>query len=546
MTAEPTRKADPNVIGLALSGGGHRATAYALGVLLYLVDSGLNTRVRTIASVSGGSILNAFVALLTTPDGASKQSFRSFAGFGSFDAHAARLASLLAGNRTVWFVCVAGGLLAELTIVVLFLFSVIDPAMALVALALWLVVLSMAIGPRSGGSLWGWWGTWLYCSSIAWLFAAAAIAGIANRFNGAGLVTSVALCGWLVQQRHVIAEMAYERTVCRRRVPRRRRWSIPRMRLEDMTADVRHVFCATEMHSGKHAYFSHDVVYARGFGLGRPAGLPVATAVQVSANFPGGFPIRPLRASRFEFSVTDRFEDAVDQGFAQGRDILTSVEDLAQAVADNRFVPIHPLPSWLMLTDGGVFDNLAVDWFLDSKQRCSRFLMRLNWDWDAQSWRWLAHGTNTRDESILDPLRDASDCIIVVNAGLTSHWQRTASAQISVPVIGELIGFSRISSAMYNNYTKDRIRAVEEHVVIELGGLQRLVPTTLLPLGEEAAASLMRAGYSDANRVAHRRFGHPYLETAFKSEEFVALARGRSVQRTVDVMETIAPFSPAE
>src|SRR5689334_16148620 len=103
MTAEPTRKADPNVIGLALSGGGHRATAYALGVLLYLVDSGLNTRVRTIASVSGGSILNAFVALLTTPDGASKQSFRSFAGFGSFDAHAARLASLLAGSRTVWF-----------------------------------------------------------------------------------------------------------------------------------------------------------------------------------------------------------------------------------------------------------------------------------------------------------------------------------------------------------------------------------------------------------------------------------------------------------
>jgi hypothetical protein len=133
-----------------------------------------------------------------------------------------------------------------------------------------------------------------------------------------------------------------------------------------------------------------------------------------------------------------------------------------------------------------------------------------------------------------------------VNAGLTSHWQRTASAQISVPVIGEVIGLSRISSAMYNNYTKDRIRAVEEHVVIELGGLQRLVRTTLLPLGEEATANLLMAGYSDANHVAHRRFGHPYLKTAFKSEEFMALARGRPVQRTLDVMEVSAPSSPTE
>jgi predicted acylesterase/phospholipase RssA len=49
-------------IVVALSGGGHRATIFALGVLLYLVDTGLNKRVGYISSVSGGSIANGFVA----------------------------------------------------------------------------------------------------------------------------------------------------------------------------------------------------------------------------------------------------------------------------------------------------------------------------------------------------------------------------------------------------------------------------------------------------------------------------------------------------
>lgn len=49
-------------IGIALSGGGHRASLLALGVLVYLVDSHANERVATVCSVSGRSITNAFVA----------------------------------------------------------------------------------------------------------------------------------------------------------------------------------------------------------------------------------------------------------------------------------------------------------------------------------------------------------------------------------------------------------------------------------------------------------------------------------------------------
>jgi len=53
-------------IGIALSGGGHRATLFALGALLYLVDSGRNKDVTMISSVSGGSITNAFLTTLPT------------------------------------------------------------------------------------------------------------------------------------------------------------------------------------------------------------------------------------------------------------------------------------------------------------------------------------------------------------------------------------------------------------------------------------------------------------------------------------------------
>ena len=46
-------------LGLALSGGGFRATLYHLGVVRFLRDAGALQNVTDIASVSGGSILAA-------------------------------------------------------------------------------------------------------------------------------------------------------------------------------------------------------------------------------------------------------------------------------------------------------------------------------------------------------------------------------------------------------------------------------------------------------------------------------------------------------
>lgn len=53
-------------VGVSLSGGGFRATAFSLGALLALHDAGLWNRIRWISSVSGGSFLNAAAAVRLT------------------------------------------------------------------------------------------------------------------------------------------------------------------------------------------------------------------------------------------------------------------------------------------------------------------------------------------------------------------------------------------------------------------------------------------------------------------------------------------------
>src|SRR5918996_2673347 len=58
-------------IAVAVSGGGHRATLFAVGSLLYLVDAGKGPELAAVSSVSGGSLANAHLALtcdLTTAE----------------------------------------------------------------------------------------------------------------------------------------------------------------------------------------------------------------------------------------------------------------------------------------------------------------------------------------------------------------------------------------------------------------------------------------------------------------------------------------------
>ena len=58
----PSPQRIPNSIGLSLSGGGFRATLFHLGVIRRLHEFGILAKLTTVSSVSGGSILNGFLA----------------------------------------------------------------------------------------------------------------------------------------------------------------------------------------------------------------------------------------------------------------------------------------------------------------------------------------------------------------------------------------------------------------------------------------------------------------------------------------------------
>ncbi len=80
-------------IGVAMSGGGHRAAAFGLGALLYLAEAEANHDVCSVSSVSGGSLTNGYVAQEIDYKGASAAAFR---------AVAAKLAQRIATKGTLW------------------------------------------------------------------------------------------------------------------------------------------------------------------------------------------------------------------------------------------------------------------------------------------------------------------------------------------------------------------------------------------------------------------------------------------------------------
>src|SRR6516165_3530290 len=66
-------------IGLALSGGGFRATLYHLGLVRFLRDAGILSRVSQITSVSGGSIFAAHLMLNWSRYNGSPEDFEAAA-----------------------------------------------------------------------------------------------------------------------------------------------------------------------------------------------------------------------------------------------------------------------------------------------------------------------------------------------------------------------------------------------------------------------------------------------------------------------------------
>jgi len=226
---------DARDIGVALSGGGHRATVFGLGVMLSLVDQGLNERVVSISSVSGGSIANGIA--MTGPDFGTVRTTE-------FEPHISSALSSIADRGLL-----LGGAAATRTYVRMLVASGISVAV------LWLAFVVAAIGH--------WW-------------LVAVVAAVA--------ATAATLIAWrLFRARSVHTQRALDSQLLGNK-----RATLGGLRT--MPTSVHHVLCTTELQTGTSFYFSNRMLYGYGFsGTAAPIDLPLATAVQASACVPGAF-----------------------------------------------------------------------------------------------------------------------------------------------------------------------------------------------------------------------------------------------------------------
>jgi predicted acylesterase/phospholipase RssA len=453
-------------LGIGLSGGGHRATLLGLGALLYLADAGKGSYIRTIASVSAGSITNAYLASLRNSPLTSGD---------AFVPHVAHLARKIAGNRKWW--AASWTLMAGLAIwfLAMLLATPIDAdwLQRLVPPLLGMVAVALFVGPRSGGSLWAWRGTWLWLVLVALSLIPGALlwrTAVGGWRRSVAAVVAFLLVGIAMFVRGHALRYSLSRTIA----PLGSRGA-NRGRLEDMSTHVDHVICATELHAGTHTYFGRDFVYTREFGFGDPVGLPISTALHASASFPLVFPVCILRATKHGF----------------------------------RFPDVDRKPRSLMvLSDGGIFDNMADGWQLEAPDRARRltYLNRTQKD--------------SKVAAFVGRLKSVPQTLIVVDA--TPPPASSSITAALLPGITELFGVARAAGVTYNNSVQTRSRdlharfaADSPHGAVIAGGkspldvvMNILDPEKVQKPGADVIERAMEAGN--------------YLKTRFPGEDLSA------------------------
>ena len=332
----------PNLKSLAvsLSGGGHRATLFVLGALMYLVDAKANKYVTSIASVSGGSLTNGMVG--------QNLNFRETDGTEFRSRVAAPLATQIAKKGTLFAPFFSKVYVAILIVVGLLVVAVLIPPIMPVP----------------------WWARIL-------LF-----------------LVAVTVWGWIFAVRGRVCASAFNTTLFSRGG---RGTKLAQIKKEDLD----HVICSTEFRSAEAVYFAGDFVYSYALGHGVPGELPLARAVQASAAFPGGFPPTTLPTKDHNFTG---------------------------APPPSAGGPPHP-PAEMVLTDGGVYDNMGDQWARGFAKRvdvCKK----------------------------LAPGRMPPDRLVVVNASARIPW--IPFRRRLLPLVGELMALLRVMDVMYINTTNVR------------------------------------------------------------------------------------------
>src|SRR6185312_6860984 len=129
-------------LAVSLSGGGHRATLFVLGALMYLVDVRANTYVSSIASVSGGSLTNGLVG--------QNLNFRQTDGDEFRNRVAAPLATQIAKSGTLFAPWFSKVYIAILIVAGLLVLAILIPP--LVAVPWWARAILFVVAAL----VWGW------------------------------------------------------------------------------------------------------------------------------------------------------------------------------------------------------------------------------------------------------------------------------------------------------------------------------------------------------------------------------------------------------
>jgi predicted acylesterase/phospholipase RssA len=326
-------------IGVAISGGGHRATLWGIGPLLYLADAGKNAEVGAISSVSGGSITNGVIAHNVDYPYASSAELDE--ALRPLTRHVAFTGLFFWGPATNAYV--------------VSLFSLLGIGVA--ALVTGLVLIGIGgVGVVSG---------------LVTLTGIAVIAVAARYFEHRSAVVDKAL-----------AKTHFSRN------------GKP-TRLADVSRGVDHVICSTELQSAGHLYFAPTFLYSYAFGAGAPHDLALSTAVQASACLPGAFSTRRIKATPYFAADPDRAE--------------------------------------MVLTDGGVYDNMADQWLAGLARRVER-------------------------APDLPVVTRSIDEMIVINGSAPTAFSKSVRSRLVL--LAELATMQRVNSVMYQVTTERRRAAL--------------------------------------------------------------------------------------
>ena len=464
-------------IGVAVSGGGHRATAWALGSLAALVEIRANADVVSLSSVSGGSIANAAVA------GAGD--FRRYVDSAAFAADigptlrvAGREGLFFPGRATRNYVTAtlgaAGltilgglGLLSALlaagresaligygiagalagAIIGRALAGVVRQRVALVAL---IGGVLGALVSASGAALTG---------GMHGLVLGATLAGLAVGWLGLGWAAVVLFSG-----RGRAVERALATGLLAHPSEGRP------LTLADVGSPVNHVLCATDLESGDHFYMAPRFLYGfrEGISSTGPSRVTLAAAVQASAALPGAFPPAVISTGAFARSSSIK-------------------------------VP-QVSPERVVLSDGGVYDNMADQW---ESGLATRLILC----------------------EPLGSIQEAAEILIVANASAVWEW-RPFDARGRVG--RELLGLARDQGVQYDVSTARRrnqlLERFEGHRVDDGQGLVGVI--VMIDRVPMRLAAPFTAGDDDI--ATRAREAVAYLEACHSSAEWQAMADGNA------------------